>query len=212
MAWAAAFLQLVVHSQPVGQIIVLQAEQSVPTELVRSHRRWIMYTSPKCISQVFRIQTKLGRQGGCGMWLVLIASAGFSAGGSIPSWMQAGLSITAIKSHLLTPKGTGIINSTPVFSSADEPLGGELLKSTWTRVELFLPLSSFHPSFPAKSSLFKLRKRKKQKKQLCCASPRLELWAGASCNPLGKYNPRGLPIPGTSLRGTGLSARPAKLY
>lgn len=78
--------------------------------------------------------------------------------GSIPSWMQAGLSIRAIKSHLLTPKGTEI-NSTEILFNDYETLEGELLKSTWTGVKLFLPLSSFHPSFPAKSGSFTWRKK-----------------------------------------------------
>lgn len=54
-----------------------------------------------------------------------------------PGWMQAGLSITAIKSDQLTPEGAEIINSTHVFAKADESLGEELLGSTQTGVEFF---------------------------------------------------------------------------
>lgn len=123
--------------------------------------------------------------------------------GSIPSWMQAGLSIRAIKSHLLTSKGTEI-NSTEVLFNEYETLEGELLKSTWTGVKLFLPLSSFNPSFPAKSGSFTLRK-----KQLCFVSHRLELWADASCYLPGKYRSQRPPFSQGPLPG-GLSCLQAK--
>lgn len=40
------------------------------------------------------------------------------------------------------------VNSEQVLCKACESLGGELLKSVWTGVELHLPLSSFHFCFP----------------------------------------------------------------